>query len=66
MEVLSRKLGQRIKIGDNITVIIVGIEFGKVKLGIEAPREITITRSELLSNPPPPALPSDPEESSTR
>jgi carbon storage regulator len=47
MLVLMRKSNESIVIGDNITVTVLGIEGDKVKLGISAPREIQILRSEL-------------------
>ena len=47
MLVLSRKIGERITIGDNITVVIQRIAGGRVSLGVEAPREVSILRSEL-------------------
>ena len=46
--VLARKLDESIVIGDNITVKIISVENGVVKLGIDAPQEISIMRSELL------------------
>lgn len=48
MLILSRKLDESIIIGDNIEVKIVSIEKGMVKLGIEAPSDISILRSELI------------------
>ncbi|MBA1432290.1 MAG: carbon storage regulator CsrA [Epsilonproteobacteria bacterium] len=48
MLVLARKLGESIIIADNITVKVVSVENGVVKLGIDAPREISIIRSELI------------------
>jgi carbon storage regulator len=48
MLVLARKENESIVIGDNITIKVVSIENGVVKLGIEAPRDISIIRSELI------------------
>ena len=39
MLVLSRKLGEKIFIGDNICITVVDIDRGKIRLGIEAPAE---------------------------
>ena len=49
MLVLSRQVGEVIKIGDNIEVVVVEIVNTKVRLGINAPREVRIMRSELLT-----------------
>ena len=48
MLVLSRKLGEKICIGDNIFITVVDIDRGKIRLGIEAPRNVPIFRQELL------------------
>lgn len=50
MLVLSRKLGEKIYINDNICITVVDIDRGKIRLGIEAPREVPIFRKELLTN----------------
>jgi carbon storage regulator len=47
MLVLSRKVGERIWIGDNISVTVVRITGGGVRLGIEAPAELPVIREEL-------------------
>ena len=47
MLVLTRRLDESLTIGDSITVTVLGIEGDKVKLGIKAPREITILRQEI-------------------
>lgn len=49
MLVLSRKLGGKILIGDNITITVVDIDRGKIRIGIEAPRDVVILRAELAS-----------------
>jgi len=46
MLVLSRKEGEKIIIGDNIEVEIVAIQGNHVRLGISAPRDIPVHRSE--------------------
>jgi carbon storage regulator len=47
MLILSRKLDESIVIGDNITVKILSIDKGSVKLGIDAPSDVSILREEL-------------------
>jgi carbon storage regulator len=44
---LSRKLGERILIGDRIVVTVVKLENGRVRLGIEAPRKTAAYREEI-------------------
>lgn len=48
MLVLSRKLGETITIGGNIVITVVDIDRGKIRLGIEAPKDVPILRGELL------------------
>jgi len=45
--VLSRKVGESIRIGDDIVVMVTSIEGDKVRIGIEGPREVPIHREEL-------------------
>ncbi len=47
MLVLSRKKDEKIMIGDSISIMVVEIRGDKVRLGIEAPREISVHRSEV-------------------
>jgi carbon storage regulator len=47
MLVLTRRIDESIVIGDNIHITILGVEGDKVKIGIAAPREVTVLREEL-------------------
>ena len=47
MLVLSRKKDEKIIIGDNISIMVVEIQGDKVRLGIDAPREVTVHREEV-------------------
>lgn len=47
MLVLSRKLDESIRIGDEISVKVLGVSGQQVRLGIDAPREVQIDRAEL-------------------
>lgn len=46
MLVLSRKVGEKIMIGDNITLIVRSIEGRRIKLGIDAPKVVKVVRGE--------------------
>jgi len=47
MLVLSRKVGEKLVIGDNITVVVSRVAGNRVTLGIEAPSDVRIVRGEL-------------------
>jgi carbon storage regulator len=49
MLVLTRRIGQGIRIGTDVEVRVIRIEGDRVVLGFDAPREIPISRSELLA-----------------
>jgi len=50
MLVLSRKQGESIRINDNITIKIVSVGPGRVKIAIDAPQDVTILRGELVDD----------------
>lgn len=62
MLVLTRKLMEKLYIGGDICVTVVRVEGGQVRLGIDAPRHVSVVRAELLpkldgnSLPPPSAV----------
>ena len=47
MLILTRKLGERINIGDDIVITLVEIKGAQVKLGIDAPKSIGVHRHEI-------------------
>ncbi len=47
MLILSRKFGERIMIGNDITITILGLRGSQARLGIDAPREIVVNRQEV-------------------
>ena len=51
MLVISRKPGQRIKIGDDIVITLVGCGKKSVRIGIDAPSELAIRREEVEPQP---------------
>lgn len=48
MLVLSRKVSEKIHIGDNVVITVVDIGAGRVKIGIDAPRDVRVVRTEIL------------------
>jgi len=61
MLVLTRKLMEKLYIGDDVCVTIVRLEGGQVRLGIDAPREIAVVRAELLDGREPTPRPHEPK-----
>lgn len=47
MLVLTRKRNEKIVIGDSITITIVDIRGGKIRIGIDAPKDVTVHRQEI-------------------
>ena len=48
MLVLSRKLGQRFQVGQDVRITVVKIDRNSVRIGIEAPGDITVYREEIV------------------
>jgi carbon storage regulator len=51
MLVLSRRVGERVVIGETIVLTVVEVDSRRVRLGIEAPPDVPIWREELSSSP---------------
>ena len=47
MLVLSRREGERIKLGDSIIITVIGVSGDKVRVGVEAPANVVVLREEL-------------------
>ncbi len=47
MLVLTRKAGERIKIGDDVVISVLEISKGNVRIGVEAPKRVPIHRHEI-------------------
>jgi carbon storage regulator len=79
MLVLTRKLGENIRIGDSVKITVLEVRSGQVKLGIEAPPEVKVHREEIYariqeenrraqrwkSEPPGSGTPRDPDTKDT-
>jgi carbon storage regulator CsrA len=50
MLILTRKIDQAIVIQGNITIMVLGVERDRVKLGIQAPAEVAVLREELVAD----------------
>jgi carbon storage regulator len=45
--ILTRRAGESIKIGDDVTVTVLGIKGGQIRIGINAPDDVTVHRNEV-------------------
>jgi carbon storage regulator len=67
MLILMRRAGESIYVGPNIVITLVSLERNRARIGIQAPREITVDREEIAKRkqsgaPPPAPLGDDSEE----
>lgn len=49
MLILTRRVNETLMIGDGITITVLGVKGGQVRLGINAPRDVAIHREEVLN-----------------
>ncbi|WP_287030011.1 carbon storage regulator CsrA [Pseudomonas sp. UBA6310] len=59
MLILTRRVGETILIGDDITITVMGIKGGQVRIGIDAPKDVAIARDDMVKgrSQPEPAEP---------
>lgn len=49
MLILSRKIDEKIKIGDDITITLIDVHGDQVKIGVEAPKNVKVFRQEVFN-----------------
>ena len=47
MLILTRRVGESVMIGDNVTVTVLGVKGNQVRLGVNAPRDVAVHREEI-------------------
>ena len=47
MLILTRRIGERIHIGDDVEVVVLGIKGSQVRIGIDAPKDVAVHREEI-------------------
>ncbi len=47
MLILTRRVGETLMIGDNVTVTVLGVKGNQVRVGVNAPKEVSVHREEI-------------------
>lgn len=47
MLILTRRVGERVKIGDDVTVTVLGVNGNQIRVGIEAPKNVAVHRKKI-------------------
>ncbi len=49
MLILTRNIGQSLKVGDSVDVVVLGVKGNQVRIGIEAPKNLPVHREEIYN-----------------
>lgn len=47
MLILTRRVGEAVKIGESITITVLGVKGNQVRIGVDAPRDVAVHREEI-------------------
>ena len=47
MLILTRRVGETVMIGDNVTITVLGVKGNQVRIGVDAPRDVAVHREEI-------------------
>jgi len=51
MLILTRRVGESLIIGDDVTITVLGVKGNQVRIGVDAPRDVAVHREEILDRP---------------
>ena len=49
MLILTRKVGESLRIGDDVSVVVLGIKGNQVRIGVDAPKSVSVHREEIYN-----------------
>ena len=49
MLILTRRVGESLMVGDNVTVTVLGVKGNQVRIGVNAPKDVAVHREEIYS-----------------
>lgn len=62
MLILTRKVGEALRVGDDVSLTVLGVKGSQVRIGIDAPREVAVHREEIYQRVASAALAEDAQE----